>query len=66
NYVEELSSYKDMPDSVEYFTDDEGLLHMHLIYNFDIDVDPGAAYEVYTGFYAEFYDKASGWNAALW
>ncbi|MBR2809575.1 MAG: hypothetical protein IKE33_05080 [Erysipelotrichaceae bacterium] len=66
NYVEELSSSKDMPDSVEYFTDDEGLLHMHLIYNFDIDVDPGAAYEVYTGFYAEFYDKASGWNAALW
>ena len=66
DFMDDMSVDKDMPDTVTFLTDDEGIMHMHLTYVFDINVDPGAPYEIWSNFSAEFHDKASGWDAGVW
>ncbi len=66
DYVESLSHEKEQPDEIQWYDGSDGYLHMHLIYNFDTNLDPGSPYTVYTGFYGQMTDSASGWNSIIW
>ncbi|MBR2577697.1 MAG: hypothetical protein IKE38_02085 [Erysipelotrichaceae bacterium] len=65
NWIDELEEYRETPDEITILTDDEGLVHMHLTYNFPEGVCPDGPYTPDVFFYSEIIETTTGWEAPL-
>ena len=65
-HVEELSHSKEAPDEISYYRDSDGVLHMHLVYDFGEPLIPTGNYDYQANFYGFFKDTASGWDMPTW